>query len=140
MLVIIQGICGLLNLSDVDGGLVNMKVTGPLCSMRAKGTFDCITFKDYPGEDNSRVTRAHLLQKRRSTYRDPLARDAYSLVVCLWKDLTKDEKLSWDGAAYGTEKEHGEKVWQPELSGYHKMISINVKRALKGLELKRVPY
>jgi hypothetical protein len=117
-----------------------MKVIGPLFSMRAKGTFQGITFKDYPGEDNSRVTRAHFKQNIKNIKQDPFVKDAFALSVELWKDLTSEEKLSWDGAAYGVEKEHGEKVWQPELAGYHKMIGKNVRLALAGRPLKRIPF
>lgn len=108
--------------------------------MRAKGTFQGITFKDYPGGDNQRVTRAHFKQSVKNIKQKQSVKDAFALAVSLWKELTKEERLSWDDAAYGVEKEHGEKVWQPELSGYHKMISKNVRLNLEGKPLKRVPY
>lgn len=95
--------------ADQENGLIHKikvvaKVKGPLMSMKAQGSFDCINFKDVNLE-------------------------AFKAAVALWKELPPEEKELWDD--YEDEDENLKNSWQAELSGYHKMIKANVEIIMK---------
>jgi spore cortex formation protein SpoVR/YcgB (stage V sporulation) len=114
-----------------------MKVKGPLMSMKAKGSFNCITFKDVNLEGDKHMTVAHLKNKRKKPVTNKKTKEAFKAAVSLWKELTPEEKELWNKLEY--ENEDNKSPWQAELSGYHKMIKINVKLLLKNKEMVRTP-
>ena len=116
-----------------------MKVKGPLMSYRCKGSFDCITFKDINLEGDKHMTVAHLKQKRKKKVTPDKNKESFKEAVSIWHDLIPDEIELWNQLEYEKPVSGPEKIWQADLTGYHKMISINVKRKLTGKEMIRVP-
>lgn len=114
-----------------------MKVKGPLMSMKAKGSFDCITFKDVNMEGNKHMTVAHLKNRRKKPVTSTAKKEAFKAAVSLWKELTLEEKELWNHFEYKDESLNN--PWRAELSGYHKMIRINVDRFRKKIRLIKLP-
>ena len=116
-----------------------MKIKGPLMSYRAKGSFDCITFKDVNLEVDNHMTVAHLKQQKKNKKTPESNKKAFQEAVSLWKTLTPDEKNQWEELDYEKPVKVTDKMWQAELSGYHKFISFNTKRKLNIKEIVREP-
>jgi spore cortex formation protein SpoVR/YcgB (stage V sporulation) len=114
-----------------------MKVKGPLMSMKAIGSFDCITFKDVNLEGNKHMTVAHLKNKRKKPVTNKKTNEAFKAAVSLWKELTPEEKELWDKLEY--ENKDNINPWQAELSGYHRMVRTNVKLLFEGKDMMRKP-
>lgn len=116
-----------------------MKIKGPLMSYRAKGSFDCITFKDVNLEGNNHMTVAHLKQQKKNKKTPESNKKAFQEAVSFWKELSPKEKKQWEELDYEKPVKVTDEMWQAELSGYHKFLSLNIRRKLNKKKMVRVP-
>ncbi len=112
------------------------KVKGPLKSFRARGRFaGVLDFRDYPA-GLMHESRVYIQPQRKkpSGLAQEQKQKVISQVSTLWRSLTHEEKNSWSNLAFDYSKYGAEYVWRPDFSPYHKFMSCNIKRVLKGLE------
>jgi hypothetical protein len=111
------------------------KVTGPLQSFRARGRFaGILDFREYPA-GRVQSSRCYIQPPRcKPTGPDQTAKEsAVSRCSKLWRTMTPEQQLSWEGLAFDYSNYGAEYVWRPELPPYQKFMSFNLKRCAAGL-------
>lgn len=115
------------------------KVSQPLFSFRAKGRFaQSIDFQDHPsGYDRQGRVIVQGFKKKPCKHSQYYKRQYMIKIAALWRDLTPEEKASWEHHAADYTKYGAEFVWRPEFANYHKFMQFNLKRLHRGITPSR---
>lgn len=115
------------------------KVIHPLHSFRARGRFaGVLDFRDYPaGPMHESRVYIQPWRKKPSGLEQLAKEDRVKICSRLWRQLTQEEKETWDLLAFDYRKYGAEYVWRPELPGYQKFMSFNLRRTANGELPKR---
>ena len=111
------------------------KVTGPLQSFRARGRFaGILDFREYPA-GRVQSSRCYIQPPRRKPTGPAQAAKETAVLRCskLWRTMTPEQQVSWEGLAFDYSNYGAEYVWRPELPAYQKFMSFNLKRCAAGL-------
>lgn len=117
------------------------KVRGPLHSFRASGTAcKYVVFRDYvKGYNQQTVVNVKGFKKKPTGEGQRMKQEAIKACQKVWAELSADEKMVWEFAILESDVSSNGELYEPDLPGYHKFMSVAVKAYLAGDEIPRAP-
>lgn len=115
------------------------KVSGPLYSIDAKGTFaDSLVFRSYEsGHGHRNRVNFKGIQKPATGLEQSKKESGVKEVQKVWQSLNYGEKQTWQYVAYSDDDYSTNRGWKADLSAYHKFMSYGMQAYLNDNPIPR---